>query len=77
MPPTPQQSLQSSIEAMQLQTEVEDQDSGGYEVEYQGEHRWTARDRAVTAKMEQYLNENHNMKVEIEELEFLLGPEDS
>ena len=29
------------------------------------------------AKMEQCLNESDNMKVEIEELELLLGPEDS
>ena len=70
MPPTPQQSLQSSSEATQLQTEVEDQ-------EFEGEHRWTARDRTVVARMEQYLNENDNMRVEIGELEFLLGPEDS
>ena len=34
-------------------------------------------DRTVIAKMEQYLNESDNMKVEIEELELLLGPEDS
>ena len=46
-------------------------------MEYEGEHRWTARDGTVIAKMEQYLNEYDNMKVEIEELEFLLGPEDS
>ena len=44
MPPTPQQSLQPSIEAMQLQTEVEDQESGSGELEYGGEHLWTARD---------------------------------
>ena len=31
MSPTAQQSLQSSIEAVQLQTEVEDQESGSYE----------------------------------------------
>ena len=43
----------------------------------EGEHRWTARDRTVIARMEQYLDENDNMRVEIEELEFLLGPEDS
>ena len=45
----PQQSLQSSIEAMQLQTEVEDQESGSYETEFEGEHRWTARDETVGA----------------------------
>ena len=31
MPPTPQQSSQSSIEAVQWQTEVEDQESGSHE----------------------------------------------
>ena len=43
MPPTPQQCSQSSIEAMQWQTEVEDQESGSHEKEFEGEHR-TARD---------------------------------
>ena len=76
MPHTPQQSLQPSIEAMHLQTEEEDQESCSCEMEFEGEHRWTARDRTVIARMEQYLNKNDNMKVEIEELEFLLGPED-
>ena len=52
--------------------EVKDQ-----EFAYEGEYRWTARDRVVIAKMEQYLNESDNMNVEIEELELLLGPEDS
>ena len=33
--------------------------------------------RTVIAKMEQYLKESDNMKEEIEELELLLGPEDS
>ena len=42
MLPTPQQSSYSSIEAMQWQTEMEDQGSG-----------WNARDRTVIAKMEQ------------------------
>ena len=77
MPPTPQQSSQSSIEAMQWQTEVEDQESGSYRGEFEGEHRWTARDRSVIARMEQYLNQSDSMRVEIEELESLLGPEDS
>ena len=42
------QSLQPPIEALQLQKEVEDQESGSCEMEYGGEHRWTARDRTVT-----------------------------
>ena len=53
MPPTPQQSSQSSIGAVQLQMVVEDQ-----EFAYEGEYRWTARDRVVIARMEQYLNES-------------------
>ena len=35
------------------------------------------RDRTIVAKMEQHLNEGDNMKVEIEELELLLGSEES
>ena len=77
MPPTQQQSLQSSIEAMQLQTEVEDQESGSYEMEFEGEHRWTACDRTVITRMEQYQNKSDNMRAEIEEKESLFGPEDS
>ena len=50
MPPTPQQSLQPSTEDIQLQTEIEDQESGSCDIEYEGEHRWTAGDRTVIAK---------------------------
>ena len=32
---------------------------------------WTANDRTVFARMEQYLNENDNMRVEIEEWSFV------
>ena len=71
MPPTQQQRPQPR------ETEVEDQEFGACEEECEGEHRWTARDRTTVAKMEQYLNESDNMKVEIGELELLLGPEDS
>ena len=77
MQPTPLPSLQSSIEAMQLQTEAEDQENGSCEMELESEHGWTARDRTVIARVEQYLNENDNMRVEIEELESLLVSEDS
>ena len=52
MPPTPQQSLYSSIEGLQWQTEMEDQGSG-----------WNARERAVIAKIGQYLNEGDSMKL--------------
>ena len=39
--------------------EVEDQ-----EFAYEGEHWWTARDRVVFARMEQYLDRSESMKVE-------------
>ena len=77
MPPTPQQSSYSSIETKQWQTEVEDQEIGRNEKEFEGQHRWNVRDRTVIARMEQYLNESDCMKLENEELELLLGPADS
>ena len=77
MSPTPQQRPLPPLEGMPRQMEVEDQECGACEQECEGEHGWTARDRTMIAKMEQYLNESDNMKVEIEELELLLGPEDS
>ena len=77
MPPAPQQSLQPSIEAMQLPMEEEDKENCSCLMEYGGEHRWTARDRVVIARMEQNLDQSDNLKVEVEELELLLGPEDS
>ena len=46
-------------------------------VEHGGEHRWTARDRAVTARMVQYLDTSECLEVDIEELDdSLLGPEE-
>ena len=66
MPPTPQQSSYSSIEALQWQTEMEDQGSG-----------WDAQNTAVIAKMEQYLNESDSANLEVEELELLFGPGES
>ena len=63
------QSLQPSIEAMQ--------ENGSWVVEYGGEHRWSARGRSVVARMEQYLEKSDSMRIVIEELESLLGPEDS
>ena len=38
---------------------------------------WHARDRKVTARMEQYLKASDCLKLDLEELELLLGPEDS
>ena len=40
------------------------------------DQNWSARDRKVTARTKQYLEEGKKMKVDIEELESLLGPED-
>ena len=46
-------------------------------MEYGGEHRWTARDRAVTARTVQYLDRRGSFVVDIDELEdCLLGPEE-
>ena len=57
---------------------MEDQACCSCGMEYGGEHRWTARDRTVTARLEQYLNESDSVKVETEGLaHFLLGAEKS
>ena len=37
---------------------------------------WSAKERTIIAKTKQYLEDKRNMKVEIEELEDLLGPDD-
>ena len=66
MPPTPlkkKKKTYSSFEEAQ----------GHFEVEFQ---IWSACDRTVVARTEQYL-ESVSMQVEVEELESLLGPEDS
>ena len=66
MPPTPQQSSPTSIEEVHWQLEMEVRGS-----------RWIARERTVIARMEKYLNKKGCLKLDIEELEFLMGPEDS
>ena len=38
---------------------------------------WNARDRTVFARTEQHFGKSDSMKVEVEELKSLLGPEDS
>ena len=63
MPSTPQQNSRSSIEERQWQIEMD--------------QIWNARDRTVFARMEQYSGKSDSMKVEVEELKSLLGPEDS
>ena len=37
---------------------------------------WSARDRTVIARTKQYLEESESLKVEVEELKSLLGPDD-
>ena len=64
MPPTPLQNSYSSFEEEQGHFEVEDQ-------------MCSARDRTITAKTKQYLEESKSLKVEIEELDSLLGPDDT
>ena len=63
-PPTPLQNSYSSFEEEQGHFDVEDQ------IE-------SARDRTVIARTKQYLEKSESIKVEIEELESLLGPDDS
>ena len=63
MPPTLVQNSFSSFE-----------EEGHFEVEDQ---IWSARDRTVVARTKQYLEESKSKKVEFEELESLLGPDDS
>ena len=63
MPPTPLQDSYSSFEEEQGHFEVEDQ-------------IWSARDRTVIARTKQYLEESKSLKVEVEELESLLGADD-
>ena len=38
---------------------------------------WSDRERTVIARMENYLDKSDDMKLEIEVLELLMGPEDS
>ena len=54
---------------------MEDWENCSGEMKFEGEH--LARGRKVIARMKQYLNENDSMKVEVAELELLLGPENS
>ena len=63
-PPTPLHNSYSSFEEEQENFEVEDE-------------MWSAKDNTIIAKTKQHLEESKSLKVEIEELESLLGPEDS
>ena len=63
MLPTPLQNSNDTFEEEQGHFGVEDQ-------------IWSARDRTVVAKTKQYLEESKSVKVEVEELESLLDPDD-
>ena len=41
-----------------MQMEVEDQERAAGGKEYEGEYQWTARDRVVIARTEQYLDKS-------------------
>ena len=48
------------------------------------DRKWTCKEaagvpaeRKVTTKMKDYLNQHDNVKVEVEELELMMSPEDS
>ena len=66
MPSTPQQNSNSSYDKLQWQTEMEVEGSS-----------WSSCERKVIAKIEAYLNKHDNVKVEVEELKLMVGPEDS
>ena len=61
-PPTPLQNSYASFEGVQESYEVEGR-------------RWSARERTIIARTKQYLKGSYSVKVEVEELEDLLGPE--
>ena len=56
---------------------MEDQEFGFGDKEYEDGHWCTAHGQNAYCKEEQYLNESGIAKVEFDELELLLGPEDS
>ena len=62
-PPTPKQNSYPSFV----------RDHGRYEEEGRG---WNARERTSIARMKQYLERSFSVKVQVEALEALLGPED-
>ena len=62
-PPTPMQNSYSPLEREQ----------GSYEEEGRG---WNARERTLIARTKQFLERSFTVKVQVEALEALLGPED-
>ena len=64
MPPTPLQNSNDTFEEEQGHFDVEDQ-------------MWSARERTIIARTKKYLEESYSVKVEVEELEDLLGLDDA
>ena len=62
-PPTPMLNSCTSLDGKQ----------GSYEEEGSG---WNARERTIIARTKQYLEKSYSVKVQVEALEALLGPED-
>ena len=62
-PPTPLHNSYASFEGEQ----------GRCEVEGRG---WSAKERTLMARTKQFLERSHRVKVQVEELQGLLGPED-
>ena len=63
MPPTPLQNSNDTFEEEQVLLGAEDQ-------------MWSAKERTIIARTKQYLERSYSVKVEVEELEDLLGPDD-
>ena len=63
MPPTPLQSSNGTVDKSRGLLGAEDQ-------------MWIAKERTIIARPKQYLERNCSAKVEVEELEDLLGPDD-
>ena len=63
MPPTPLQNSNDTFGEEQGRFEVEDQ-------------MWSVRERTIIARIKQYVEKSYGVKVEVEELEDLLGPDD-
>ena len=54
-------------------TPMREREQGSYDGEGRG---WNARERTITARTKQYLERSYSVKVRVEELKELLGPED-
>ena len=72
-PPDHETKSDTALHFCKIRTPPLKGEQGSYEVEGRG---WSARERTINARTKQYLEESYSVKVEVEELEDLLGPED-